>query len=122
MHEGFRALKVVVARKMTPKIRKLDQRDSDAGQCGVARPDQMLNGVKRPSAAKIKATAGAVAGMKSSNGAIDAGAANGALLTGQFANMAMATGVNMLAASVNAPGKQMQAAKANLDSQATENG
>jgi hypothetical protein len=96
---------------------ELKQQDSDAGQCGVKGLIDAQWGVPA-SAAKLKGTPGAVAGMKAN--AIDAGAANGALLTGQFAYMAMATGANMLAASINAPGKQMQAAKANLDSQATE--
>ncbi|CAN5231882.1 hypothetical protein BH10CYA1_BH10CYA1_08140 [soil metagenome] len=96
---------------------KLKQQDSDAGKCGVK---GMIDAQwdEPASAAKLSTTPGAEAAMKAN--AIDAGAANGALLTGQFAYMAMATGVNMLAGSVNAPGKQMQAAKANLDSQATE--
>lgn len=95
----------------------LKDEDTDAGKCGVkGMIDAQWN---EPAAnAKLRTTAGAEAAMKAN--AIDAGAANGALLTGQFAYMAMATGVNMLAGSVNAPGKQMQAAKANLDSQATE--
>lgn len=96
---------------------ELKQQDSDAGKCGVKGMIDAQWGVPA-SAAKLKGTPGAVAGMKAN--AIDAGAANGSLLTGQFAYMAMATGANMLAASINAPGKQMQAAKANLDSQATE--
>ncbi len=81
---------------------KLKQQQSDAGKCGVkGMIDAQWN--VPASAATLMTTAGQEAAMK--DNAIDAGAANGALVTGQFAQTAIATGANMLAAAVNAPGQ-----------------